>query len=137
MGNMAFFDAAIEKKLMDLHCAYIGRVISTDGETAKVQPLGLIRKYGDTSARAQAVVDNVPVACRYKFKEKKITYLINTDGATRTQKIVEPTEIEAGDLVVCLCADRDISSARRGQNELPPAGRHSISDSIIVGILPQ
>lgn len=135
MGNMAFFDAAIEKKLMDLHCAYIGRVLSTDGETAKVQPLGLIKKPGDSAAKTQAVVDNVPVACRYKFKQKTITYLISSDGDTRTQKIVEPAEIVAGDLVVCLCADRDISSSRRGRNELPPAGRHSISDSIIVGIL--
>lgn len=135
MGNMSVFDSIVERKLMDLHCAYIGIVLKTDGKTAKVQPLGLIKKHGDSAAKAQAVVDNVPVACRYKFKEKEITYLVNLDGGTRTQKIVEPTEIEAGDLVVCLCTDRNIDDARRGNNVLPPAGRHSISDSIIVGIL--
>ena len=44
MGYMKFIDSAIEKKLMDLHCAYIGKVISTDGTTATVQPLGLIKE---------------------------------------------------------------------------------------------
>ena len=134
MGNMNFVDKLVEKKLMDLHCGYIGRVISTDGKTATVQPLGQIKASGG-SAKTQAVVANVPVACRYKFEKQSITYLVNADGETRTQTVAVPVEIAKGDLVACLCADRDITAARRGNNELPPAGRHSISDSIIVGIL--
>ena len=135
MGNMDFFERMIEKKLRNLHCGYIGRVIKTDGITAKVQPLGLMQKNGSSATKAHAVIDDVPVACRYKFKEKKITYLVNKDGATKTQTIVEPTEIEPGDLVACLCADWNITAARKGQSVLPPAGHHGISDSIIVGIL--
>ena len=134
MGSMSFINSAIEKKLMDLHCGYIGRVVSTDGVTATVQPLGQIKESGGT-AKTQAVVSNVPVACRYKFKTQTITYLVSTDGSTRSQTVAVPVQIAKGDLVACLCADRDITEARRGNNELPPAGRHSISDSIIVGIL--
>ena len=134
MGYSAFFDDMIEKKLMDLHCGYIGRVISTDGKTAKVQPLGLVKGRG-SAAKAQAVISDVPVACRYKLTAKQITYAVNSEGDTRTETVAAPTEISAGDLVACLCADRDISEARRGNNELPPAGHHNISDSIIVGIL--
>lgn len=128
MGNMSFVNKAIERKLMDLHCGYIGKVISTDGVTATVQPLGQIK--GGGSVKTQAVVSDVPVACRYKFESKQII-----DGNGNTVTVAVPTEIAAGDLVACLCADRDITEARRGNNELPPAGRHSISDSIIVGIL--
>lgn len=134
MGNMSFVDMQIEKRLKDLHCGYIGKVIWTDGNTAKVQPLGLIKEYGG-SAKSQAVVENVPVACRYKITEKTITYAIDKEGTTRSQKIAVPVQIAKGDLVACLCADRDINEARRGKNELPPEGAHSISDSIIVGIL--
>ena len=129
MGNLSFVNAAIEKKLMDMHCAYIGRVVWTDGETATVQPLGLT-KSTDGAAMTQAVVSNVPVACKYKLAAKSIT-----DGGGNSVSVAVPTPISKGDLVVCLCADRDITEARRGKNELPPAGRHSISDSIIVGIL--
>lgn len=135
MGNMSFLNSAIEKKLMDLHCGYIGRVIWTDGETATVQPLGLIKETGSTATKTQAVVSNVPVACKYKLSAKTITYAVNGDGATRSQTVAVPSIISAGDLVACLCADRNIDAARRGSNDLPPAGRHSISDSIIVGIL--
>lgn len=129
MGNLSFFENMIEKKLMDLHCAYIGKVVWTDGETATVQPLGLIKEVG-SAAKAQAVVSSVPVACRYKLAMEKIT-----DGNGNLVTVAVPTEIAKGDLVVCLCTDRDISAARKGNNELPPAGRHSISDSVIVGIL--
>lgn len=134
MGNMAFLDSAIEKKLMDLHCGYIGRVLWTDGNTATVQPLGLVKAYGG-DAKVQAPVLNVPVACKWKLVAKTITYLVSTGGATQSQQVAVPTMIEAGDLVACLCADRDITAARRGRNEVPTAGRHSITDSIIVGIL--
>lgn len=135
MGNMSFVDKAIEKKLMDLHCAYIGKVISTDGKTAKVQPLGLIQDASSSAAKAQAVVSDVPVACRYKISAKTITYAADANGSTRSQTVAVPSQIAKGDLVVCLCADRNITEARRGNNELPVAGRHDISDSIIVGIL--
>ena len=133
MGNLGFVDQMIEKRLMDLHCAYIGRVISIDGDTATVQPLGLTKTSG-SDARAQAVVSNVPIACPYKLSTKTIEY-VDSEGNTRSQTVAVPNQIAKGDLVVCVCADRNITEARRGNNALPPAGRHSISDSIIVGIL--
>ncbi len=134
MGSMTFVDSAIERKLLDLHCAYIGKVVSTDGSTATVQPLGKIKEVGSTSGKTQAVVANVPIACK-KFASKTITYLISADGATRSETVAVPSALAAGDLVVCVCADRDITDARRGVNAVPPVGRHTISDSIIVGIL--
>ena len=135
MGSMSFVDAIVERKLRDLHCGYIGRVIWTDGQTATVQPLGLIKDGGSGSTKQQAVVENVPVACRYKFSTKTITYAVDNSGNTKSQKVAVPEEITKGDLVACLCADRDITEARRGKNELPPTGFHAITDSIIVGIL--
>lgn len=129
MGSMTFLENVIERKLMDLHCGYIGKVVSTDGVTATIQPLGLIKASG-SAARKQAVVSNVPVACKYKLSTKTIT-----DGNGNTVTVAVPSLIAKGDLVACLCADRDITEARRGNNALPPAGRHSLSDSIVVGIL--
>lgn len=129
MGSLGFVEDIVERKLMDLHCGYIGKVVWTDGETATVQPLGLVKERGGT-AKKQAVVSNVPVFCKYKLEAKDIK-----DGSGKTQTVAVPTLIAKGDLVACLCADRDITAARRGSNEQPPAGHHSISDSIIVGIL--
>ena len=133
MGGMSFVDNTIEKKLLDLHCGYIGKVLSTNGVTAKVQPLGKI-KAADGTTKTQAPVSDVPVACRYKLTVSTISYT-DASGNPRSQTVCVPRQIKAGDLVACLCADRDITEARKGKNEVPPAGHHSISDSIIVGIL--
>lgn len=134
-GSTTFVEQMIEQKLLDLHCGYIGQVLETDGHTATVQPLGLIKETGSSSAKTQAIVKNVPVACRYRFAIEQITYVVDVEGTKRSKKVAVPVEIAPGDIVACLCADRDIADARRGSNELPPAGNHSISDSIIVGIL--
>ena len=135
MGSTGFVENIVSKRLMDLHCAYIGRVAWTDGETATVQPLGLIKQNGSTTAKAQAVVQNVPIACKYKLSTKDIAYIVDNEGNKRTTTVAVPEPIASGDIVVCICADRDITAARRGKNELPPAGNHSITDSVIVGIL--
>ena len=131
---MSFVENVINKKLMDLHCAYIGKVVWTDGNTATVQPLGLVKAYDSPTAQAQAVVQDVPVACKFKLSTSTITY-VDDSGKKRSQMLAVPEEIAKDDLVVCVCGDRDITEARRGKNALPPAGHHSISDSIIVGIL--
>ncbi len=125
MGNMSFFEKLIANRIADMHCAYIGKVISTDGETATVQPLGL--------ARSSSVVSNVPIACK-KLTTKTLHYT-DGDGGKNSQTVAVNSRIAKGDLVVCLCADNDITEARRGNNERPTAGNHRITDSIIVGIL--
>lgn len=126
MANMmSLFEKLIANRMADMHCAYIGKVISTDGETASVQPLGL--------ARSSSVISNVPIAC--KKLSSKTLYYTDGDGAKNSQTVAVSGRIAKGDLVVCLCADNDITEARRGNNEKPTAGGHKITDSIIVGIL--
>lgn len=134
MGDMSFFDSKIRQMLMDLHCAYIGKIAWTDGNTATVQPLGLIKEHGKETTKTQAVVQDVPVACKYKVSTDMIEY-VDKDGEAKRQTIAVPRMIAKGDLVVCVCCDRNIADARRGDNVLPPAGNHSISDSVVVGIL--
>lgn len=110
MNLSALIDERIESKLLDLHCAYLARVISTTGTTATVQPLGKIKKIGET-AKSQAIVSNIPII-------------------TSAQ-----SSIAAGEIVVCICCDRDISQTVKGVDATPAAGHHSISDSIVVGVL--
>lgn len=130
MGNLTFVDNLIERKLLGLHCAYIGRVIAVaeDLSTASVQPLGKTRAVGG-EAQSHAVITDVPVACRYHMSVRSVY----VEG--ERLDLAEAKPLVAGDLAVCVCADRNISGARRGLDEVPPAGRHSLSDSIIVGIL--
>ena len=126
MGNLNFFENIVENKLKSLHTAYLAKVISTDGKKAKIQPLGKVKAYGEV-AKTQSPLSNVPIlnSAQYKISETVI------EGKT----VAEIKPIGAGDIVLCVCCERDISAAKRGINSTPVIGHHSMSDSIIVGIL--
>lgn len=130
MGNAKFFDDIVDKKLYDMHTAYLAKVISVSGTNAKVQPLDMIKQYGE-SAQTQAVVSNVPITKSAQNKIAKQT--ISIDGKSYDLAVLSP--ISAGDIVICVCCDRNISYSRKGVISVPTAGHHSISDSVIVGIL--
>lgn len=171
MGRLDFFDNMIESKLLNLHTCYLAKVISTDGTTAKIQPLGKAKQYGETAVD-QSPLSSVPIAnsAKWKYTKETITYVkdvtLNTStgsfatgvsggaespayvsstgnaltSATITQQketkdIVTVKPIAAGDIVVCVCGERNITEARKGNNAVPPVGHHSMSDSIIVAIL--
>ena len=125
MGKQSFFDNMIEERLLDLHTAYIAKVISLKGNTATVQPMTMIKQYGKPAQKAK-VVSDVPILNNAKYK------FVNED--TEPIELI-PVPISAGDLVLCICCDRDITEARRGNIATPQIGHHSLSDSIIVGIL--
>ncbi len=142
MGNIKVIDDIIEDKLMNLHTAYIGKVLSFDGSKATIQPLSMIKQYGKT-AEKQSVIANAPVlhSARYKIKTEMRTCGISTTGGIscslqteqRSHLVLEPLAV--GDIVFCVCAERDITEAKKGIIATPQFGHHSLSDSVVVGIL--
>lgn len=172
MGKLDFFENMIESKLLGLHTCFLAKVISTNGSTAKIQPLGKTKEYGKES-QTQSVLSNVPIAnsAKYKYTKETITHLkdvsLNTSSGTfaksvsggaespayvsssgsaitsvsitkdtETKDMVTVVPISSGDIVVCVCGERDITAAKKGENATPAlAIHHSMSDSIIIGIL--
>ena len=152
MANFDFVKNIVEQKLLSLHTCYLGKVISVSDDltTAKIQPLGKTKAYGE-EAVTQSVLSNVPIV-------NSARYCIDTDPHTSNVTIAELCQfgssakltvnaqqmgrmlaivrkLKAGDIVVCVCAERNISDAKKGINSTPPVGHHSMSDSIIVGVL--
>lgn len=136
MGWQDIINNIVDQKVLDLHCAYIAKVLSTDGKTAKIQPLDMMKQYGK-AAQTQSVIEKVPIiqSARYKIKSERLTFLTSLAPTSETRDFAILTPLEAGDIVVCICADRDISNTKNGTVALPAHGSHSLSDSIIVGIL--
>lgn len=125
--------------MLSVHTSYIGRVLSVSGDlsSAKILPLGKTKEYGK-NAKEQTPLSNVPVlySARWKFEKKKLRYISSVEDTTHKEiDILVPTDIEAGDLVLCVCCERDINAARKGRNVVPPVGHHSMSSSVVVGIL--
>lgn len=99
----------VREELKSVHVAFLAKILLVKGNKAKIQPLGLIREYGGT-AKKQAPITNVHIA-----------------------KSAMP--IEKGDVVLCVCCDRNIDAALKGENSLPPVGFHNQSDCIIVAVI--
>lgn len=109
MGYAKYFDDLIDNKLLSLHTAYLAKVLSVSGSTAKIQPLGLTKETGE-KAMKQSVLTAVPFTKQVKDMKK-------------------------GDIAVVICCERNITEAKKGRNVLPPTGHHNMSDSIIIGTL--
>lgn len=123
----------IEQKLLGLHTAFLAVVLSVDGDkfgnrTAKIQPLSLI-KAKDKDAKKQAPM-TVPVL-RNVQKYQTHNYIV---GDT-TIEVTEAIGIAKNDIVMCLCAERDISETKKGNYAIPNTGHHRISDAVIIGVI--
>lgn len=123
----------IEEKLKTLHVAFLAKILLlNDAKTkAKIQPLGLVKAYGGTPQK-QSVITNVHIAesARNKLSSREIV-----DGNNDKQMVAVLTPISVGDVVICVCCDRNIDAALKGENSLPPVGYHNKSDCVIVAII--
>lgn len=126
MGMSQAIDGMIEEKLLNLHSAFIGKVISVQSESlCSVQPLDKIKAYGQT-AKKQAVITKVPILNHVRHYE-----LVTKDGHSGHLAV---SRLKVGDIVLCVCAERDITSSVKGISTTPPAGHHQIKDAVVVGL---
>lgn len=116
----------LEEKMKSVNVAFLAQILSVNGDKAKIQPLGLTKVYGGTPQK-QAAISGVHISrsAIYKFTTTSI------DNKT----VAVPERIAVGDIVLCVCCDRNIGAALKGKNELPPVGSHKKSDCVIVSVI--
>lgn len=142
MGRSNFLEGMIEEKLLNLDTAFIAKVVSVKDETTcSVKPLDKRKAYGH-EAKESSVITEVPIlnhVRHYKLVKQNLTTADGIDPNPHPKENdighlkVEP--LKAGDLVFCVCAQRDISSAVKGMSTVPPVGHHQLKDAIVVGLL--
>lgn len=151
MGMSGTFDGIVEEKLLNLHTAFIGKIISMQSESlCTVQPLDKIKAYGQ-AAKSQAVITNVPIlnhVRHYSLVKENLSVTVQDSytggGSAKITPNPHPSEsnvghlsvspLKSGDIVLCVCAERDISSSVKGISTTPPVGHHQIKDAIVVGL---
>lgn len=112
----------VDNKMKYLHVAFLAQVLSISDNKAKIQPLGLIREADGTTTK-QAPISNVHIARSARFK------IFDDNG---TAGLIS---IKKGDIVLCVCCDRNIDAALKGENAVLPAGCHTQSDCVIVSVI--
>lgn len=127
MGYYQEIEHCVEDRLLELHTAFVGTVIQTDGKTATVQPLHMIKQIGEKEEK-QAVIADVPILQSVK-KFKKVNYTCGLE----VRNHIELVDVKTGDIVFCLCGERDITDAKDGKFNLPTE-HHSIKDAVVIGV---
>lgn len=139
MGMSGAMNDMMEEKLLNLHTAFIAKVIGVESESlCSVQPLDKIKAYGKP-AQQQAIITKVPVLHHVRhFSLVKQTLSGDVSPATHPAESgvghLKVSPIRAGDLVLCVCAERDLSSSVKGISTTPPVGHHAIKDAVVVGL---
>lgn len=118
--NSSVFQNMIEQAILQVHTGFFGKVVGVNGNTASVQPLNQIKAVGG-KAIPQAIIENCPVL------QSAVKFETINPASIR--------KIQVGDIVYCVCADRDISETQTGAMATPVVGHHMINDAVIVGIL--
>lgn len=147
MGNGEIVKGFVEQGMLGIHTGFFGKVLSVKGFTAKVQPLQMYKAVGGT-AKKHAVLPSVPIMHNVrKWGKRTITFcdadvrdgnvsVSPTDNSHRHSfDVYEPVMIEKGDIVYCVCADRDITQTKKGKTALPSLGHHNLTDAVIVSVV--
>lgn len=136
MGKTSAFSDMIEQALLNTHTAFIGKIVSMKGDFASVQPLNMTQSM-DGEVSKLPKLDCVPVLKSVRKWDKKEEIISTSAGdPAHTHKIEhwEPRKPEPGDVVCCVCADRDISETQKGEFAVPVLGKHMLSSAVVVGI---
>ena len=129
---MNYIEQIIHEKIINIHTAFVGKVISITGSAAQVKPLtyskNMLGNLKEQSPVSAIFPQNV------KTRRKKITYRIS-DYETETITVIVPAELEVGDIVYCGIAERDITSETMSGKIIEPTRHHDINDTVILAVL--
>ena len=136
MGYAKVFENMIEEKLLYLHTAFIGKVTKVyfDEDSgwrpykADVQPLNMTTLVNGKTVKP-AIIKDVPILDNAKYK---FSVSMEEDDGTSG---ITGVRMQKGAIVFCLCAERDITEAKKGKMAAPPIGHHQQKDCIIIGQL--
>ena len=129
---MNFVEMLIESKIVNIHTAFIGKVLSVNGNIARVQPLTYSKNVrGELKAQTPVAVY---IPQNIKVKQEIITYTTGQDSS-KTMTVIVPAAVTDGDIVYCGVSERDITAENLGGKTAKPTRHHDINDSVILAVI--
>lgn len=122
----------IRNQLINVHTAFIGKVLSINDNSARIQPLTMYKATGGEYKRQSPVSAVIPQ--NIKHTTQTITYMTSLDNS-KTVTVLVPAELRPGDIVYCGVCDRDITDAKKGNISRPSIRHHDMNDGVILAVL--
>ena len=133
MREFEFFNNTVDQTILNIHTAFIARVIKIHDDRAIVQPMQSICQVGTDTQIPMGNVSAV-IPRNLKYKTSSITYRIsNTESKTTT--VLVPDELAVGDMVYVGICERDITNALVGDPTLSTYRTHDINDGVILKVI--
>lgn len=129
---MNFNESLINGKLINIHTAFIGKVLTVNGNTARVQPLTYSKNISGELKEQTPVAVYIPQ--NIKVKQETITYRTGQDSS-KAITVIAPDTITSGDIVYCGVSERDITAENLSGKIAKPTRHHDINDSVILAVL--
>ena len=132
MDGIGYFNMAIEKAILSIRTAYLGKVLSIKGNEARIQPLYKNLVVGGNAELSSPTSAYIPQ--NIKYKEKKITYMV-TNIQSESTTVLIPQNLAVGDIVFVGVCDKDITHAKKGIVSEATERHHDINDGVILRVL--
>lgn len=128
MKDIRVLEELVLEGVLSVRTAIVGKILRVSDNTADVQPLQMFQQ-PDGSYEKNPILLNVPIlrhVCRFEIETVQ-----DSRGDTHDQ--VRIVRAKVGDVVLCICTDRDLGYTTEGKFD-KPTRHHSISDAVIVGL---
>lgn len=132
MNFEKYVNSRIDEKILAINTAYLAKVLSVNGDMARLQPLNMHKPAGGMAEQQATTTAVIPP--HVKLIEKKITYL-TPDYKSETATVLVANSLEAGDIVYVGVCDRDISNAKNGVIKETTQRHHDINDGVILRVV--
>lgn len=129
---MNFTEQLINEKIINLHTAFIGKVIGVNDNTARVVPLTYSKNISGVLKEQTPVSARIPQ--NIKVKRKDIMCRVS-DNTSETTTVIVPDELVVGDIVFCGVSERDITSENIMGKTIEPTRHHDINDAVVLAVL--
>jgi hypothetical protein len=131
-NELSYVSNSVDGKILQIHTAYLGEVLSINGNNARVQPLSMYKALGGKAKKASPT--NAVIPPNIKHKEETITYRIS-DTDTQSTTVLVPDNLVVGDIVYVGICDRDITNAKNGIISEATNRHHNINDGVVLRVL--
>lgn len=129
---MNYTETLIEGKIVNIHTAFLGKVLAVNGSTARVQPLTYSKNTSGELKEQAPVTAYIPQ--NIKFKQETLTYM-KSQYDSETITIIVPDTLVCGDIVFCGVSERDITRENLSGKIAEPTRRHDINDDVILVVM--
>ena len=137
-----FMDNLMQQVVLGLNVCFPARVLSPGVDSATILPLYKTKEYNEAPEDPMPLEDVPYLMQRYEMHQSKAIDVFIPGGLenhyseTYNEPVLMKPVLKAGDIVLCVVAQRSLDEVLNGQPYLPSKARiFNLQDAVILGVI--